>query len=59
MVRAWDRRVIPVLDLTKMLPPYGIKLDQSSSQILSLTVRDNCTGVDQFDCIANGFDRLK
>ncbi|MDP3354163.1 MAG: hypothetical protein Q8S44_10545 [Flavobacteriaceae bacterium] len=50
--------VIPVLDLTKMLPPYGIKLDQSSTQTITLTVRDNCTGVDQFDCIAYGFDRL-
>lgn len=50
--------VIPVLDLAKMLPPYGVKLDQSSTQTLTLTVRDDCTGVDQFDCIAYGFDRL-
>ena len=50
--------VIPVLDLTKILPPFGIKLDKSSTQTITLTVRDNCTGVDQFDCIAYGFDRL-
>lgn len=50
--------IIPFLDLTKMLPPYGIKLDKGSTQTLTLTVRDNCTGVDQFDCIAYGFDRL-
>jgi len=51
--------VIPVLDFTKWLPPYGVKLDKSSTQTLTLTVRDNCTGVDQFDCIAYGFDRLE
>jgi len=51
--------VIPFFDLTRVLPPFGIKLDKSSIQTLSLTVRDNCTGVDQFDCIAYGFDRLE
>jgi hypothetical protein len=51
--------VIPVIDFTKILPPYGIKLDKGSTQRLTLTVRDNCTAVDQFDCIAYGFDRFE
>ena len=58
-VSGLSEAVIPILDLTKILPPFGIKLDKSSIQTLSLTVRDNCTGVDQFDCIAYGFDRLE
>lgn len=51
--------VIPILDFTKIMPPYGIKLDEGTIQRLILTVRDNCTGVDQFDCIAYGFDRFE
>ena len=51
--------VIPILDLTRIMPPYGIKLDEGTIQRLILTVRDNCTGVDQFDCIAYGFDRFE
>lgn len=48
---------IPVLDLTKLLPPYGIKIDKGTNQKLVLRVRDDTTGVDAFDCIAYGFDR--
>ncbi len=51
--------VIPILDLTRIMPSYGIKLDKSTTQRLILTVRDNCTGVDQFDCVAYGFDRFE
>lgn len=51
--------VIPVLDFTRIIPPYGIKLDKGTIQKLILTVRDDCTGVDQFDCIAYGFDRFE
>ena len=38
--------VIPVLDFTRIMPPYGIKLDKGTIQRLILTVRDNTTGVD-------------
>ncbi len=51
--------VIPIIDFTKIMPPYGIKLDKGSIQKIILTVRDNTTGVDQFDCIAYGFDRFE
>lgn len=49
--------VIPVLDFTKILPPFGLKLDAGSVQQLILTVRDNTTGVDAFNAIAYGVDR--
>ncbi len=51
--------IIPILDLTKIMPSYGIKLDKGTTQRIILTVRDNCTGVDQFDCVAYGFDRFE
>ena len=50
---------IPVLDLTKIMPPFGIKLDRGTVQKLALVVRDDTTGVDGFDCIAYGFERFK
>ena len=50
---------IPVLDLRRLVPPYGIKLDRGTTQRLVLKVRDDCTGVDGFDCIAYGFDRFE
>jgi hypothetical protein len=49
---------MPVLDLRRLVPPYGIKLDRGTTQRLVLKVRDDCTGVDGFDCIAYGFDRF-
>lgn len=49
--------MIPTLDFTKLLPPYGLKLDTNSVQRLVLTVRDNVSGVDAFNAIAYGFDR--
>lgn len=50
---------IPVLDLRIFSPDgFGIKLDAGSTQRLTLQVRDDTTGVDGFDCIAYGFDRL-
>ena len=51
--------VIPLLDFTKIMPPYGIKLDKGTIQRLILTIRDDCTGVDQFDCVTYGFDRFE
>ena len=49
---------LPVIDLTKIMPPFGIKLDAGTLQRITLEVRDNTTGVDGFDCIAYGFDRM-
>ena len=49
---------IPVLDLTVMNPPFGIRLSRGTQQRLVLQVRDTTTGVDRFDCVATGFDRL-
>lgn len=50
---------IPVMDLTKIMPPYGIKLDAGSNQRLVLEVRDNLTvvGITAVNVIVYGFDR--
>jgi len=51
---------IPVLNLSETFGlPYGIRLKASSSQKIIIRVRDNTTGVDSFNAIAYGFDRLK
>lgn len=47
------------IDLTKMGLPFGIKLDAGSNQRLILTIRDNATNADSFNCIAYGFERFK
>ena len=46
-------------DLTKMVPPYGIKLDRGTLQRLVVTIRDNCTKAILFNCRAFGFDRFE
>lgn len=50
---------IPVLYLSQIIPPYGIKLDAGSNQRLVFEVRDDTTSVsiDAFDAICYGFDR--
>lgn len=50
---------IPVLYLSHIMPPYGIKLDAGSNQRLVLEIRDDTTSasIDAFDAIAYGFDR--
>ena len=53
-----DFGIIPVVDLTRFVPPYGIKLDRGTSQRLVFEVRDDCTDADTFNCIAYGFERL-
>ena len=47
------------IDLAKILPPHGIKLDRGSIQRLSVTIRDDCTDADLFTCRAFGFDRFE
>jgi len=56
---ASDNAIIPVLDLTKFLPPFGIKIDKGTTQKLILEVQDNTTGVDAFNVVASGFDRFE
>lgn len=50
---------IPVLHLSHIMPPYGIKMDAGSNQRLVLEVRDDLTSASivGFDAVAYGFDR--
>ena len=49
---------IPTLDLRKVFGlPFGIKIPKQSTLKLVIRINDNVTGVDQFDCIAYGFER--
>lgn len=47
---------IPILDLTKMMPPFGIKLEGGTTQRLVHVVNDNVTGIDEFDARVIGFE---
>lgn len=47
------------IDLTTMMPPYGVKLDRTTTQKLAITIRDNCTDADTFNCRAFGFERFE
>lgn len=49
---------IPFFDLKIILPPYGIKLDAGTTDKIIIRIRDNITGIDAFDAIAFGFERL-
>lgn len=50
---------IPVVDLTRLLPPYGVKLDAGSNQRIVFEVRDTTTAASivAFDAVCYGFDR--
>ena len=41
--------------LSKIVPPYGIKLPRNSDAKLSILIRDDCTDADLFNCNAFGF----
>ena len=47
------------MDLTKLGLPFGIKLDRGSNQKLVMTIKDNATNADAFNCICYGFDRFE
>ena len=49
----------PILDLTKLIPPYGIGLNPNTQEKITFRIRDDVSGIDQFDVIAYGFERLK
>jgi hypothetical protein len=38
---------------------YGIKLDEGTTQRISMEIRDDCTNADSFNIIAYGFERFK
>ena len=55
-----DYGYIVSIDLTRVLPPYGVKLGRGTNDRLTLTVRDNAgTAADEFNMIAYGFERIK
>lgn len=56
---AGDYGFFSTVHLEKMLPPYGIKLDKGSAQRISITIRDDCTDADLFNCFAFGFKRFE
>lgn len=59
-VRGNAEAYIPVIDMSKIFGlPYGLRLKAGSSQRLVLRVNDDVTGVDTFDCVVYGFDRLR
>jgi hypothetical protein len=46
---------IPVLDIAKVFGlPFGFRLRAGSSDVLKFTIRDDVSGVDQFDAIVYG-----
>ena len=51
--------IMPVVDLRRIIPPFGLKLDSGTDQRLTLIIRDNLTsGMTTFNVIVYGFDRL-
>lgn len=47
---------IPFVDLGRFIPPYGVHLAKASNERLILSIRDNISAIDGFDCIAYGYD---
>jgi len=47
------------MDLQKMMPPYGVKLDMGSKQRIVFEVRDDNTDADIMDARAYGFERFE
>lgn len=50
---------VPVVDFTRFLPPFGLRLAEGSEQRVDLVIQDtiNATNVPNFDALAYGFDR--
>lgn len=48
----------PTIRFVDWLPPFGLKLDINSGNQLVFQVRDTTTGIDAFNAIAFGFDRV-
>ncbi len=47
------------LDMRTLGLPFGIKLDRGTSHRLSISIRDNLTAINDFNCIAYGMDRFE
>ena len=56
---AGDYGYFATVDLTRMMPPYGVKLDAGTNQRLSILIRDDCSDADLFNCNAFGFERFE
>lgn len=55
-----DWGFIGTIDLTRFIPPFGLKLDRGSKQELRASVRDDLTGfADLFNIFARGFERFE
>ena len=53
---------VSVIDFTKVLPPYGIKLDKGTNQKLTFRIHDDLTAAnmpDEVDAVAYGFERFE
>lgn len=64
---AWQSRGFTVLNdygyfctirLADLIMPNGVKLDRGTKQRFSVTILDDCTDADLFNCRAFGFERL-
>ena len=47
------------VSLSELIPPYGLKLDAGSSQMLVFEVRDDNTDADIINAMVFGFERFK
>jgi len=47
------------IDFSKIMYPYGIKLDAGTAQRFYITIQDDCTDADDFNCKAFGFERFE
>ena len=45
------------IDISKMMPSYGIKLDRGTIERISVLIQDDCQAADLFNCQAFGFSR--
>ena len=53
-----DWGLIPNVDLSAYMPPYGVKLDKGTMEKIALVINDDCTDADTFNVLAFGFDRF-
>uniref|UniRef100_A0A6M3II66 Uncharacterized protein n=1 Tax=viral metagenome TaxID=1070528 RepID=A0A6M3II66_9ZZZZ len=47
------------ISIIEIMPPYGLKLGMGSVQRMTITIRDDCSDADLFNCNAFGFDRFE
>ncbi len=53
-----DYGFIMAVDFSRIMSPYGVKLDAGTKQKLTITIQDDCTDADTFNARAFGFDRF-